>query len=330
MNFRILATAMTALFLVACGGGGGGSSGSGSSSSSGSTSSSSGGSLSGTYRMETMQTSATAALQQAQQQGTAGYAWVSAFGSYQSPAQFSDLYLNSNLRQSSTFQYLMDNSPAAMSDLLVQMNLRGGQSYAFKGTAIYGTTAYSIYVKDSAKSATYSYETLTGSVNTSLTNLLAQLNAQGTRGFRWLGLTAASAAPTSFVNLYSKDSSGPATYVYSAISFGASSAPGNATALTQALQQGSSDGSYYLGTVLAGSQFAMIFERPAGSTTATGYTIDSIPANESLSTMLQSINTRAGQGRFFWSDVVTTDGAFHRIYTHDKVLPHPLYGFVYP
>lgn len=280
--------------------------------------------------MESLQPTATAALLQLQQQGAAGYAWVSAFGSYQSIPQFSELFLQSSLRQSSTFQYQMDSSPATMSDLVVQLNQRGGQGYAYKGAVIYGTTTYSVSVKDSAKSATYTYETLTGSVNTSLTSLLAQLNAQGARGFRWLGLSATSAAPTSFVNVYAKDSGGPANYVYSAISFGSSSTPANVTALSQALQQGTTDGSHYLGSILAGSQFAMVFERPAGSTTATGYTIDSIAANESLTTMLQAINTRAAQGRFFWSDIVTADGFFHRIYINGRVLPHPLYGLVYP
>lgn len=280
--------------------------------------------------MESLQATATAALQQLQQQGAAGYAWVSAFGSYQSNPQFSELYLHSSLRQSSTFQYQMDTSPATMSDLLVQLNQRGGQRYAHKGAVIYGTTTYSVFVRDSAKSASYTYETLTGSVNTSLTSLLAQLNAQGARGFRWLGLSASSAAPTSFVNLYVKDSGGPATFVYSAISFGSNASPANGTALSQALQQGTADESHYLGTILAGSQFAMVFERPAGSTTATEYTIDAIPANESLTTMLQAINARAGQGLFFWSDIVTADGVFHRIYVNRQVLPHPLYGLVYP
>lgn len=335
MNFRILATVMTTLFLVACGGGGGGggsssSSSSSGASSSGSTSSSSGGSLTGTYRMETMQTTATAALQQAQQQGAAGYAGVSYVVSYQTPNQYADLYLHSSLRQNSTFLYLIDPEPAASADLLAQINLRGSQGYAFKGSAIYGTTAYGVFAKDSSKTATYSYERLSASVNSTLTDLLAQANAQGARGFRWLGARSNSATPTTFWNFYGKDSSGPASYVYSAISLGSGSAPANGTAISQLLQQGSADGSYFLGTVLTGTQVAMMFERPAGSTTATAYTIDPVPANESLATMLQSINTRAGQGRFFWSDTVTADGAFHRIYAHGKVLPHPLYGFVYP
>jgi hypothetical protein len=280
--------------------------------------------------METLQTTATAALQQAQTQGAAGYAWVSSFGSYQTPTQFADLYLHSSLRPNSTFQYLMDATPATLTDLLAQMNQRGGQGYAFKGTVIYGTTAHSVFAKDSAKTATYSYESLTGSVNTSLTDLLAQLNAQGARGFRWRGAKASTTLPITISNLYEKDSSGPATYTYSTISLSAGSSPANGTALSQILQQGSADGSYYLGTVIAGAQVAVFFERPAGSTTATTYTVDSVPANETLATMLQAINTRAAQGRFLVGDTVTADGAFHRIYSTGKVLPNPLYGFVYP
>lgn len=328
MRFGTSIVALATLFLFGCGGGSGGSDGS--SSSSGSSSGSGSGSSSGTYRLEATPASAPAAVQQLLQQGAAGYAWVSSVASYQSTPQFSELYLHSSLRQNSTFLYLMDSEPAAMADLLALLNQRGGQGYAYKGGYMYGATAHSIFVKDSAKTATYAYESLTSAVNSSLTNLLAQANAQGARGFRWLGAYATSAAPTSFSNLYAKDSSGPATYVYSAISLGTSFAPANGTALGQALQQGAADGSRYLGSILAGTQYAMIFERPAGSTTATAYTIDSIPANESLTTMLQAINSRAGQGLFFWSDVVTADGFFHRVYVNGLVLPHPLYGLVYP
>lgn len=324
MDIRTMAIVATSLWLAACGGSGGGGGGTGSTPPPGGTS------TSGTYRLEATPADAPAAVQQLLQQGAAGNAWVSSVASYQASPQFSELYLHSSLRQSSTFLYLMDSEPAAMADLLTLLNLRGGQGYAYKGSYLYGATAHSIFVKDSTKTATYTYESLTSVVNGSLANLLAQANVQGGRGFRWLGSYATAAAPALFSNLYAKDSTGPATYTYSAISLGASFAPTNGGVLAAHLQQGAADGSRYLGTILAGAQYAMIFERPAGSTTATGYAIDSVPANESLATMLQAVNTRAAQGRFLWSDVVTMDGALHRIYTTGLVLPHPLYGLVYP
>jgi hypothetical protein len=324
MDIRTMAIVAASLWLAACGGSGGGGGGGTSTPPPGN-----GTGTSGTYSLEATPTTAAAALAQMQQQGTSGYAWVSGVASYQASPQLSELYLHSSLRQNSTFLYQMDGEPAAMADLLTLLNQRGGQGYAYKGGAAYNAATYSVFVKDSAKTSTYSYESL-GSVNSSLTDLLAQLNAQGARGFRWLGLYATAAATASLSNLYAKEGSGPATYAYSAISLGTSFAPANGTALSQALQQGAADGSRFLGVIVVGSQYAMIFERPAGSTTAPGYTIESVPANESLATMLQSINAKAAQGVFLWSDVVTADGQFHRVYVSGQVLPHPLYGIVYP
>lgn len=322
MDFRTMAIMVTSLWLAACGGGGGGDGGS-------TPPPSGGGTVSGSYRLAATSATAPAAVQQFLQQGASGYAWVSGVASHETLPQVSELYLHSSLRQTSTFQYLMDNEPPSLVDLLTLLNQRGAQGYAYKGSTVYSAAIYSVFAKDSTKTATYSYEGL-GSVNGSLTDLLSQLNAQGARGFRWLGLYATAIAPNSFSNLYAKESGGPGTYVYSAISLGTNFAPANGVALTQAIQQGTADGSRYLGATVSGTQYAMIFERPAGSTTAPVYTIDAVPANESLAAMLQTINTKAAQGVFFWSDIVTADGQFHRVYVTGQVLPHPLYGLVYP
>lgn len=330
MNHRVgrmhgMWAAALAVALTACGGGGGGDD------DGSSTEPPPGGgtTATGTYRIETPPATAQAALQQLDQLGAAGNAWVSGVASYAQPTQLGQLYLDSSLRSSSTFDYALDAEPATAADLLAQLNQRGQQGYAYKGGYAFGTTQ-SVFVKDSAKTATYTYENLTASVNGSVATQLAQLNEQGARGFRWLGTRSTSAAPMAFINLYVKDSTGPATYTYTANSLGAAFSPANGTALLAALQQGAADGSRFLGTFLAGAESAMLFERPAGSSAAVVYSIESVSGTESLAQMLAAVNARAAEGEFFWSDLVTADGAFHRVYVEGQVLPHPLYGPVHP
>ena len=317
MDLRAMLLIMTTLSMTACGGGAAGSI-------------TPPGSTSGIYSLQGVPATVQAASLQLQQQGIAGRAWVSDIASYEGSPQYSSLYLQSTLRRASIFQYALDAEPVAMVDLLAQMNQRGAQSYAYKESYIFGAATYSVYVHDSAKSTTYSYEALTSAVNSTLSNFLAQVNAQGGRGFRWMGARSTSALPTAFSNLYVKESSGPASYTYSAISLGTNYAPANGAALLAALQQGAADGSRYLTTILAGSQYAMIFERPTGSSAAVRYTIASVPTGESLPTLLQTINGFGTQGDFFWGDVATMDGNFHHIFANGLVLPHPLYGVVYP
>lgn len=317
MDMRAMVLFMASLSMTACGGGAAGSV-------------TPPGNTSAIYSLQGVPATAQAASQQLQQQGIAGRAWVSDIASYEGSPQFAQLYLQSTLRSSSMFLYMLDIEPAAMVDLLVQMNQRGTQGFAYKGSFIIGAATYSVYAKDSAKSSTYSYEALTSTVNNTLSSLLTQVNLQGGRGFRWLGASATTALPTAFSNLYARESGGPASYSYSAISLGTNYAPANGTSLLTALQQGAANGSYYLETRLAGSQYAMLFEHPAGSSAATGYTITTVPAAESLSTLLQTINTHGAQGAFFWGDVATLDGNFHHVFVNGMTPPHPLYGIVYP
>lgn len=319
MDLRTMALIMTTISVTACGGGGG---------SAGSMAPSA--NVSGIYSFQGVPATVQAASLQLMQQGIAGKAWVSDIASYGPSPQYSSLFLQSTLKQASMFQYALDAEPAAMVDLLALMNQRGTQGYAYKMGYLFGATSYSVFVNDSARSSTFSYEALGSAVNNSLTNLLAQINTQGGRGFRWMGAHSTAALPTTFSNLYIKDSGGPASYTYSAISLGTSYAPANGAALLAALQQGSANGSRYLTTILAGSQFAMIFERPSDSSAAVRYTIASVPAAESLSTLLQTINGLGARGDFFWGDVATQDGNFHHVFVNGLTPPHPLYGIVYP
>lgn len=318
MTLRTLALIMTAISVTACGGGG----------SAGSMAPSA--NVSGIYSFQGVPSTVQAASLQLMQQGIAGRAWVSDISSYGPSPQYSSLYLQSTLKQASMFQYVLDAEPTTMVDLLAQMNQRGAQGYAYKTSYLFGAVGYSVFVNDSAKTSTFSYETLGSMVNNSLSNLLTQINTQGGRGFRWMGAYSTTAFPTAFSNLYVKESSGPASYTYSAISLGTNYAPANGAALLAALQQGAANGARYLTTILAGSQYAMIFERPSDSSAAVRYTIASAPTAESLSTLLQTINGFGARGEFFWGDVATLDGSFHHVFVNGITPPHPLYGFVYP
>lgn len=318
MNLKPIALVATALSLAACGG-----------HDDDITPPDNGSDTTGTYRLESVPVTASAALQQLQRLGATRNAWVSSVTGYAVAAETANLYLQSSLRPNSTFQYAMETQPVTLSSTVAQLNARGAEGYAYKGSAVYDAI-YTVFVKDTSRPATYRYESL-DSTN-SMSSLLGQLNAQGAQGNRWHSsyTTYAPNIVTWYANLYVKDSTGPATYTYSTISLGNAYAPASGSALLSSLRDGAVGGAYYRGTVLAGNDYVMVFERPAGPSTPIEYHIESVPAFESLSSMLETINSRADQGWFFWSDILTTDGKMHRIYVSGMVPPHPLYGLVYP
>lgn len=311
-------------------GGGGGSTGGGGSNPGG------GAAISGAYRLEAQPDSTQAAQQQLTQLGAAGFAWVAPVGSYSAPTQFGQLYLNSNLRPGSTFEYVVTPQPDTLAGLMTQLNQRGQQGQAYKGPNIYDQTTVpiaiqSIFVKDSLKTATYTYENLPSTVNDSRTDLLAQLNAQGARGFRFRGTLGVGGE---FTNLYVKDSTGPASYTYKSESLGAAFSPANGPALLQTLQQNAADGSVFLGGLVLrpgpDSETILLYERSANASGPVEYSIESVNASATLSDLLASINPKAAQGVFWQGDYSTADGAFHRIFIKGLDAPNPFAGTVYP
>ena len=291
-----------------------------------------GGDVSGVYRQEPTPANAQAAAQQLDRMGASGHVWVSGVASNEPAPQTAQLFLNSTLRPAATFRYALDAEPGTMAQWLAQLNERGRQGYAYKGDYAY-ETARMVFVKDlrpAYAAVTYGYESLPAGNDASLSALLAQLNTQGARGFRWLGLRATSVAPATFSNVYMKDNSHPSAYSYTAHALGASPAPADGQALLSAMRQGSAAGAHYLGTWQSASGYAMLFEQQAGDAAAVEYALEPVSAHETLASLLAAINAQAARGWFYWSDHVTADGRVHRIYVKNRVLHHPLYGLVYP
>lgn len=142
-------------------------------------------------------------LAQANAQGASGYAYLSgmAFGS----SNFLNLYVK-DIATTYTWEAL--DLPANATALQTQLNAQGARGFALGTFMTDGTVNSVFYVREAQGLSPYSYELLTS--QTTSANFLTQANAQGARGFFFLGEFTIGG---STVAIYGKDSSS-ARYSY--------------------------------------------------------------------------------------------------------------------
>jgi hypothetical protein len=139
-------------------------------------------------------------------QGARGFKWG---GPYAIGGQTRALYRKDN-NSSSTYTYAVLTAPSDSAGYLAQVNAQGANGYfSVAGAYMVGGTAVLVYQKDSQGSATYGYEALDQPGSDA--DFLAQLEAQGVRGFRFkTGYVFSDGSRL----LYEKDLSQSATFSY--------------------------------------------------------------------------------------------------------------------
>lgn len=339
MSRRAAAVVVIAL-LAACGGGGGGGDDSGGGTGGGGGGGGNGGGggsnpgtpavVTGQYRMLPAATSFASALSDMNAQGAQGYAFFSSLYPGGNVTTFGDFYVSDTAHAGSKLEYVMEPDVASADAALAQMNARGAQGYAYKGGAAYGTTLpieqRSIYVKDTSRSTTYTYERRASTGTTNRAAYEAQLNEQGARGFRQVGPMFVAGEQ---FTLYVKDNSG-ATYSYSLRDWTGNFGIASGAALQQQLTEMGAQGFMYQAGMSIQGQTVVQFEKSSAQSGAIEYAVEESKPG-SLDQMLARMNERAARGFFLFGNVVVNDGTTQTISVKNAVaLRHPLAGISFP
>ncbi|MGL4573917.1 MAG: hypothetical protein ACRCV9_03920 [Burkholderiaceae bacterium] len=199
-------------------------------------------------------------------------------------------------------------------ELLTQLNAQGARGFTFFGPLgldngtpgnINDDQFVNFYVKDSA--TTYVNEIL--DTPASVSALLAQMNAQGARGFDFYG-------PLEVGTLYVKESAG-ATYTYELLS----ATDTNANFLTQANSQGDR-GFFYIGSYAVDTTtFVNIYAKVTGSAAKYAYRLQ--PFLDDPAAFVTQANAQGQEGyRFvggaaFLGEPVGSDARTRNVYVRD-------------
>lgn len=328
---RRAAVVLAVAALGACGGGGGGGDespgGDGGGGSSPGTPTPTPVAVTGQYRLLAAATDFNSSLAALNAQGAQGYAFLSPMGPNAS-STFGDFYVTDTAHATSKFDYVALPDAGSADAALAQMNAQGAKGYAYKAGMAFGsvTDTRSLYVKDTSRSMTYSYERLPTSAATTRIDYEAQLNAQGAKGLRSVGPLFVG---SEMFNLYGKDSSAT-TYTYTLRTATGQFGVANGAALQQQLDELGAQGYLYLGANVLGSETVMIYEKSSTQNGAVQYNVEQ-STETSLNQLLAKLNERAANGYFFFSDVVANDSKIYTISVKNAVaLRNPLAGVAFP
>lgn len=205
------------------------------------------------------------------------------------------------------FEWTRWNNSAA-SSIINQVNMEGAEGYLLY--PVYGYSYYYSfdgihYRKDGDSSATYSYITLAADSSGSVTDLLAQANAQGKNGYWFMGQIAQCEncdimfPRFSFWNMYRKNSASNATYVYETLP---SSPDLTETDLVAQFNNEGAKGYFALGLVSinTGANEAWLYVKD--QTQAATYTYVSEPQQPSNTGFVDRANAWGTQGYAYWGD----------------------------
>ncbi len=144
------------------------------------------------------------------------------------------------------FSYELLPSQNTSAGFLNQANAQGARGFFFLGEFAIGGSTVAIYVKDNSN-ARYTYATLTTAGATAPETFVAQANAQGEQGYRYIGqyVFSGNAGNDAFRNVYVRDAAQSATFDYTTLA----STSGAGALVTQANAQGQ------IGSILFGPVF---------------------------------------------------------------------------
>jgi len=154
-----------------------------------------------TYEVLNLPDSMTNFLIQANTEGAKGYRYEG--GNYISIAIY-----RKDSGSSATYTYVNKSNPNNDTDFLAQANQQGKSGFLLMENPFIVSTPDILYMRDNASHAIYTYDA-PPSPPTATNSFLAQLNAEGAKGYRALGIDYGD-API----LYVKDQTQAATFIY--------------------------------------------------------------------------------------------------------------------
>ena len=257
-------------------------------------------------------------LTQANALGQQSYAFVHgiAFG-----PEFANLYVRDSAHTESRLSYFVEPSATSASASLTALNARGAQGWAFKGDWGFdgGSVPYAMYVRDSARPATYSFAH--DAAQTSWTAELAQHNARGAQGFRYLG-PYSYGTDTQIYDLYMRTSSPDAIYT---MQMQPRPQPSTTAEQFEALldergaQRQVFTGEYALGP---SSEVVLLFEGGSQQTGALDYRVVARAQGETLAQWVGRANAQAAQGYMHLGDTTMSPTApVFSIYVKGLTMP---------
>lgn len=293
--------------------------------------------VTGQYRLESTPATAAAGLAALNAMGQLGYGYVTGVAEYRTtmPVPMGDLYLTDTAHATSKLQYSLATPATTVPALVAQLNQNGATGAMYKGELAFGTglgaDIRSVFVKDTTKTTTFTYEVKPTTLPTGKAALKAELDAQGARGFQFLSSGILTPGMEAF-NIYVKASAPAATYTYTFVDSTATG-PANGAALKQQLNVQGATGNALLGTYTVDTlnTFVQIFEKSSLQTTPITYDVVATDTNDTLAQMTAKANTRAAAGEFLYGDLMTSDQKFNTVYVKGAVSNrHPLAGPVFP
>jgi hypothetical protein len=287
---------------------------------------------SGEFRVEPAQDDLLAIESQLDRLASEGFAFVGPLATSQTAtdARFGDLFVRDAQRANLRLDYVLDERPAEASQWLEIANARGAEGYLYKGPYIVQLEQAELFMSDTASATRYTYEVVPNEFSATTETLIAQLNAQGARGFRWSGPQIFGADP---VHVFASDGSAT-TYSYEATTavppLGADTIDDLLITLNEQGRRGAQFVTSY--TTSGFTETVLVFE----STSATAsvplvYEAAPTEASDSFDGLVQTVNERAATRAFFWGEIAMNDFSTHWLFvTGASNLRHPLTGPWYP
>ncbi|MGN5355004.1 hypothetical protein ACQ4P5_23800 [Ralstonia sp. L16] len=195
-----------------------------------------------TYELAAAQTTQSTFIAQANGEGARGYR-------FEGPLTYGNLYRKDG-GSPATYTYVAAAWPTSQATFLTQANGQGQSGYWLVGPIMLGSTSASLYMKNNASSATYTYDAL--APQASAASFLAQANSEGAKGYRGKGELAFG---TDVAWIYVKDQTQSPTFTYQSAAMQASSA-----AFVQQSNTFGAQGIAYFGDLALGTAASYYFQ----------------------------------------------------------------------
>jgi hypothetical protein len=291
-----------------------------------------GGTAGNIFKTEAPRAGRDAALQTLNQQGAAGFAFVTGLAVQTNPGAglpefaLADLYAKGDAGV--TYQYATDLAVDNATAFLNRVNSRGAEGYvlkaqyAFNPTNILTTDSYYLFAKSTRRAATYSYRLLPQASTSSPS--LAEINQQGSAGYAF---RVTLIFGTQVVSLYVRDNTNGATYTYETTPMPNSSA----AALSEFNAQGARF-FIYKGGLVADSGLLNLYERTSTNTVVPQYAMTPTNAFEPIADRVTKANDFAGRGLFYQGELAFNGSAdiVSLFYKGPAVVLNPFFGVVFP
>ena len=195
------------------------------------------------------------------------------------------------------------------SEFVTQCNAEGAKGYRnMCDFAFAGSEISSIYVKDSSKNSTFSYETLTP--KTTASEFVVQSNAEGARGYQYMCDFTFTGGDSR--SIYVKDNSKNSTFIYETMA--PKSDPSEF--VTQCNTQGANGYQYMANYMFAGSGISSVYVKDNSKNSTFNYETQ-IPKTTSSEFVVQS-NTEGAKGYRYMYDNAFTGLEIRSIYVKDN------------